>query len=267
MQRIRPKDLFITQFRSAIRNITVDGQSLDAATQEAVDGLMNAARNPGLDTKHPYQTANSLASILKTSLARVHACSMPHLWEFPPIVLSDTVTHRCSALFEQTPRLHQWAAVESLARPMTQDLRRSILMDCAASGLPMILHVIEIGQQDESGRYRSPWCRCFDNPRVARSWSFKPGKEWQPVYFEDGKNEAGKWIALMESEGVRLFKDVEIKQLSVEKAEEIKQEMINASVLSQAIGQSESGACGRPARAKNLRKPKDSTSTISAIPI
>lgn len=225
--RIRPKDLFITQLRSAIRNLTVNNQSLEAATQEAVDGLMSAARNPGLDTKHPYQTANSLASIIQTSLARIHACHMPRLRDFSPIVLSDTVTHRCSALFEQTPRLHQWAAVESLSSVMTQDLRRSVLMDCAASGLPMILHVIEIGRQDEGGRYRSAWCRCFSNPRVARSWSFRPGKEWRPVYFEEGKNEPQKWIALMESEGVRLIKDVEIKQLSVEKAEEIKRGMLD----------------------------------------
>jgi len=232
--RWRPKSLFLRQLRAAIHSLSTDCGKPEDVTAEAVAGFMEAAANPGLDTQSdPFTVARSLCSILKTSIARIHACGVPRSKPHPHVFLSDTVTWSLSALYDGN-QLHSWTAVDSLSDAvLARELHRwSVVGDCAASGLPMTLHVIEIGRQAASGRFNSAWCRTFAHPAIASRWAFqqKDGSplqgKWKPIYFENGRNDPQTWIELMERDGVRLLKDIPIKQLSVDQANEVKREIL-----------------------------------------
>jgi hypothetical protein len=234
IKRWRPRSLFTHQLRKAIHSLSTTGGKLEAVTAEAVAEFMEIAANPGLDThRDPFTTARSLCSTLKTVLARIHACKVPRLEPLPSIILSDTVKWSCSALYDGS-QLHAWSAVDSLNDAvLAQELHSwRVVGDCAASGLPMMLHVIEIGRQNESGRFNSPWNRTFAHPVVIHRWAFqqKDGKplqgKWKPIYFEDGRNDPQTWIELMERDGVRAMKTVSVKQLTVEQAAQIKREIL-----------------------------------------
>jgi hypothetical protein len=232
VRRWRPRSLFLAQFRKAIHSLSAGGK-LERVTAEAVAGLLEIAARPGIDTPNPFETARSLCSILKTTLARVHASRIPSLKPLPNILLADSVSWSCNALFDGE-RLHHWTAVDHLGdAKLTQELHDwSVIGDCAVSGLQMVLHVVEIGRQSASGRYNSPWCRCWAHPHVINRWAFqqKDGRplqgKWKAIYFEDSRNDPQTWIELMERDGVRLMKDVGVKQLSVEQAEQIKREIL-----------------------------------------
>jgi hypothetical protein len=105
----------------------------------------------------------------------------------------------------------------------------------------MTLHVIEIGRQGKSGRFNSPWCKCYAHPIVINRWAFqqKDGKplqgKWKPVYFENGRNDPQTWIELMERDNVRALKDVPVKRLTVEQAAQIKDEILIEANRMEAI--------------------------------
>lgn len=242
IKRWRPRSLFLSQFRAAIHSLSTGGK-LEDVTQEAVARLLEIAANPGIDTdKNPFNTARSLCSILKTSLARVHASRLPPLTRIPNILLSDSVKWSCNALSDGK-QLHAWTAVDSLNKQtLTQELHGwPVIGDCAATGMSMVLHVIEIGRQNEAGRFNSPWTRCFAHPIVINRWAFqqKDGKplkgKWKAIYFEDGRNDPQIWIDLMERDCVQALKNVPIKQLSVDQAEQVKREILIEAARMRAI--------------------------------
>lgn len=234
IRRWRPKGAFLFCLRRAIHRLSADCGKLEEVTHEAVAKLVEIAANPGLDTQsNPFAVARSLSSILKTSLARIHACRVPLAKPLPHILLSNQISWRCSALYDGK-QLHAWTVVDSLSDSVLAKELHSwqVIGDCAASGLPMTLHVLEIGRQSPSGRYNSPWCRTFAHPIVINRWAFqqKDGKplqgKWKPIYFEDGRNDPQTWIELMDRDGIRLLKDVPVKSLSVEQAKSIKDEIL-----------------------------------------
>jgi hypothetical protein len=195
---------------------------------------METAANPGLDTQSdPFTVARSLCSCLKTVLARIHACKVPRLEPLPSIILSNDMKWSCSALFDGK-QLHHWTVVDHLNDLVLARELHSwwVTGDCAVSGLPMTLHVVEIGRQSQSGRFNSAWCRCWAHPIVINRHAFqqKDGKplqgKWKPVYFEDGRNDPQTWIELMERDRVQLLKTVSVKQLSVEQANQVKKEIV-----------------------------------------
>jgi hypothetical protein len=233
IRRWRPRSLFISQFRKAIHRLSTGSGKLEDVTKEAVADLLEIAARPGIDTANPFECARSLCSILKTTIARVHASRIPSLSPLPHILLSDSVKWSCGALFDGE-RLHRWTAVDSLNdSTLSRELHSwYVVGDCAVSALPMTVHVIEIGRQAESGRFNSPWCRTWAHPIVIHRHAFqqKDGKplqgKWRSVYFEDAPNDPQTWIELMDRDGVQLLKDVCVKQLSVEQAEQIKREIL-----------------------------------------
>ena len=233
VRRWNPKALYVSRLRSAILSLS-SGITLEKATAEAVARTMELAANPGLDTdKDPFTTARSLCSMIKTSLARIHACRIPSLARVPHILLSDTVSWSCNALSDGKS-LHCWTAVERLSdAALTRELHSwKVVGDCAVTGLPMQLHVVEIGRQGASGKFNSPWCRTFAHPIVIHRWAFqqKNGKplqgKWKPIYFEDGRNDPQTWIELMDRDGVRILKDVAVKSISPDQADKVKRDIL-----------------------------------------
>ncbi len=183
--RWKPTDLYLYQLRQAIHRISSGSGNLQEVTNEAVSGLIEQAKLPGIDTPKPYETCQSIASMLKTSLARIHACGIPSPKPFPP---NYTPTSD-NALYDGE-RLHVWTI---------QGVRAE------ESGLPMVVHVLDIGKLDyKTGKFNSDWCRCFSSKKYAGLWTFRPKNRqcWNTVYFENGKNDPSVWIKLMSREGV-----------------------------------------------------------------
>lgn len=239
----RPRSAFLRQLRAAIHSLSTDGGKLQDVTAEAVAGLMELAANPGLDAPRPFETARSLSSTLKTVLARVDACQPPKTRPLPKILVGDQHKWEVTAFFDGV-MLHVWTAVDSLSdATLARELHGwQVVGDCAVSGLPMVLHVIEIGRQSASGRYNSPWCRCFAHPIVIHRWAFqqKDGSplkgKWKPIYFEDGRNDPQTWIELMARDNVQALKDVPVNALSVAQCEQVKREIIIEADRMQTIG-------------------------------
>lgn len=245
-RRWRPQSLFSVCFREAIHKLYSGVENLESVTQSAVTKLLENSARPGLDTPKPFQTAKSLESILKTSLARVHACPVPRSEPLPHVLLPERTEWACNALFDGK-QLHAWSAVDYLSDGVLARQLHSwhVVGDCAASGLPMTLHILEIGRLGANGRYGSAWCRTFAHPIVIHRWAFqqKDGKplrgKWKPVYFEDGHNDPETWIGLMERDGVKLLHSIPVKQLTAEQAETIKWEIVTEAQKMRALQNTE----------------------------
>jgi hypothetical protein len=89
----------------------------------------------------------------------------------------------------------------------------------AATGLPMVLHVIEIGRIVK-GRRHSHWARIFRHPTVATfRFQHDDGKPltaegWKPAWFSDhNRNNATHWVDLMDVQGVNLIHKAPLKEI------------------------------------------------------
>lgn len=195
LQRLKPRDLYVQQLRKAIHRLSSGSGNLEEATKEAVDGLLEIAREPGIDTKlSPFNTAHSLASTLKTSIARIWTRGVPLSKPLP----SDTTPPHPDALYDGVV-FHIWTAISSMVS-ISAKAEIGKYEGC-------IVHVVEIGTQDADGRFNSPWCRCWAHRSHINNWTFKPAQKWlwKPIFFEDGKNDALVWIKLMRAEGVQAY--------------------------------------------------------------
>jgi len=233
--RWRPKTLFLRVIRKAILGIS-NKQVISAASDTAVSEFLEAAANPGLEVPEaPFTIARDFASMLRTVLARIHACSLPPLKAGPVIILTPGLKWATASLIaESTGTLHSWITVDYLTDDSLARLLHSwyVFGDCAATALPMILHVIEIGRMS-GGHQHSPWCRCFRHPAIAHRFAFqqKGGKplkgDWKPVWFQDSiRNDPKTWIEIMDRDGVRALKDVPVRTVSADHAQQFRDQMV-----------------------------------------
>lgn len=229
-RRWRPRSLFVNVLRNAIQRIS-NGESLDGARTNAATAFLEKAAKPGLDVScDPFELAQCFASILKTVITRVYAGVAPGLKAGPTIVLSPTVKWSCRALADVTGALHLWNAVESVNDDTLARLFHSwhVLGELATTGMPMMLHLIEIGRQSGSHQL-TPWCRAYAHPYIMHRFAFqsKGGKplvgKWKPVYYQDSRrNDPDTWVEMMERDEVRLYHAIPVRPLAPAQVERIR---------------------------------------------
>jgi hypothetical protein len=104
--------------------------------------------------------------------------------------------------------LHRWITIDHWG---ADDLSRELhswrtLGDMVVTKLPMVIHVICIGQV-RNGRRASAWARAWKHPTMpSLQMRFKgktPGafKGWKPLYFADTHVDADAWVEQMWKEG------------------------------------------------------------------
>jgi hypothetical protein len=242
-RRWRPKSLFLNILRKAVLKLSTGADWVEI-TKEAVTLFLEAAANPGLDMQgQPYVLARDFTSILQTVLARIHACSVPLLRPGPVITLSDRVAWACRAFQDESGMLHGWASVDSLnGNTLSRELHGwYIFGDCAAAGVPMVLHVIELGRQSGSHQ-NTPWCRAYRHPAIAQRVAFQKqdgtrlGANWKPAWYQDSsRNDPETWNALMDRDGVQAMKNVNVRQVSVEHAKQFREQVLIEAARMEAL--------------------------------
>lgn len=207
----RPKILFTATFRKAVFQIS-NGKDVEAAASDAKASFMQEAANPGMDLPRgskPYMIAREWCALLDTTLGAVGRLSLLTLEEAPEVPLEGGILWRPRAWRDQSGQLHRWIITDYWG----DDERYRELHgwhtfgDIAVTECPLMLHVIEIGQQ-RAGRRISSWTRGFRHPGLPHlKMRFRKGDGseltgWNPVYLADGREGSSKdWVEQMAAEG------------------------------------------------------------------
>lgn len=204
-----PKRLFDALLRQGILSIS-NGASAERVTIESRVQFMQSAANPGLDiSTDPYRAAKDWCAMLDTILRALEKQGVPaKLKEHPPVRLNSLTSWEPTAYLADS-QLHRWITLDSWGE---NDLSRElhgwrVMGDIALTKLPMILHVIEIGQS-RNGRRASSWVRAWKHPAMPSlqmRFKKKGGGEFQgykPHYLPDQRNgDPEAWVEQMFREG------------------------------------------------------------------
>jgi len=235
--RWNPKALFDSTFRRAILALS-NGEDKAKVASNAVATFLEKCVTPGLETLHdPYTLAHDWTSVLQTAIEAVSRATLLCLKPGITVPLSSEISWRVSAFEDESGMLHRWASVakidnDSIARELHS---WSVFGDCSAVGAPMMIHLIEVGQQ-RSGHQHTPWCRSWRHPAIAGRFAFqnKDGSplkgDWKPVWFQDSKNNPATWVDLMQRDNVSLIRHLPVRQPTSEQAAVL----FRAQVLEQA---------------------------------
>lgn len=238
--RWRPKALYDACLRSALISIVQDHLPAAAAAADARAAFLQSAANPGLDiTTDPYLAARDWCAMLDTTLrALARAGLPPQLKVAPPVRLNSRVEWAPLAQFDGQS-LHRWLTIDHWSESnLARELHSwRVMGDVAITKLPMVVHVVEIGQV-RNGRRASPWVRGWKHPTMpSLPMRFKgklPGafKNWKPIYMDEARVDAYAWVEQMEAEGIT--KDL-IHQISVKVPSDAQCAMVVRDVLSETI--------------------------------
>jgi len=210
--RWRAKSLFDACLRIHIPAIT-NGTGADRAAADAKMRFLQAAANPGLDLPYgsdSYKIAKDYAVMLDTVLRAATKWNLPKLKDSPAVRLNSAVEWQPLAGVDDKGELHRFVTVD---RWTEEDLARElhgwyVFGDVAATGKPMMIHAVEIGQM-RGGRRASAWARGWKHPTMPNlkmHFARKDGstfKGWTPVYLADHADmDPEEWVELMHREGV-----------------------------------------------------------------
>lgn len=206
-----------------------NGEDVKAVTDEATTRYLEAAARPGIDClSDPFTLARDHCAVLSTvleALSRLVLLSVK-----PGPLVGDW---QVSAFVDETGLLHRWALVDKWDDDAKYRELHSWACygDCAALGVGMDLHVIEIGQQ-RRGHQHTPWARAYKHPAIINRYKFQKVEggalqgNWQPVWFQDSdKNDAKTWVSLMEADNVQLIHHLSIKEPRAEHVEQFCREI------------------------------------------
>lgn len=208
--RWRPKTLLDACLRRGVYELS-NGADVEAVVVNAQTYLMEAAADPGLDVQGypPYPLAKDLTSALETILRSVARLVLLTLHDVAPVRLNSQMEWRPLAWADDSGELHRYITVDRLTEDRIAAACHgwSVIGDIAATGCPMTLHIVEIGQQ-RRGRYTSAWTRAFRHPAMPSlglRFNKKDGTaltRWQSVYLADMPAQDPKeWVDRMWAEG------------------------------------------------------------------
>jgi len=242
--RWRPRALFERGLRRAVLAIS-NGQAVERAIAEAKAAFFDIAASPGLDIPpggDPYRLARDWCAMYETILRVVADRGLDRLHAPAEVTIADRTTWRLSAAADDSGVLHRWIALD---RADEDSLTREAhswrtVGDMAVADVPLILHVVEIGQTRD-GRRASPWARAFRHPTMPnlrvrfKTRDPKSAKlaGWTPVYLADlPPTEIPVWLEQMRADGVdrALVHAYNIRQLSSRAVEATRQDIIRLSL-------------------------------------
>jgi hypothetical protein len=146
--------------------------------------------------------------MLDTILRSLAREGLPTDLTTPPPVRLNSMTEWAPMAHVAGQTLHRWITIDHWG---ADDLSRELhswrtLGDMVVTKLPMVIHVICIGQV-RNGRRASAWARAWKHPTMpSLQMRFKgkqPGafKGWKPLYFADAHVDADAWVEQMWKEG------------------------------------------------------------------
>jgi hypothetical protein len=151
------------------------------------------------------------------------------------VVLEHEVTWESLAHVDDHSTLHRWITVDHWGEA---DLVRELhswrtIGEMAATGLPMTIHVIEIGQ-NRNGRRSVAWARAYKHPTMANLGMHFKGKDpkafkgWRHLYLADSKMDPDAWAEQLWKEGAaqELLHDIRVKVPSEKQCAAIKREIV-----------------------------------------
>jgi hypothetical protein len=219
-RRWYPKVLFDRCLRAGILSLS---QGNGNATGFAVEMFLKAAKSPGLDTgRDPFTIAQDYIAMLQTILEAISRETILALKPGPSIIIDTDLIWTCVCFQDDTGTLHRWATIDKIEEPAPSSELHSwyVSGDMLAARVPMVLHLIEIGNQ-RHGHQHTPWCKAYKHPAVAGRFAFQKqdGRplqgDWKPVWFQDSTaNNAKDWVDMMERDNVRLIRHLQLKQAS-----------------------------------------------------
>lgn len=241
--RWRPKSLFDVCLRQAVLELS-SGKDKDKVSLESAARYLEIAAKPGLDTMvDPYTLAHDHVAMVRNVIESVSRMTLLSVKPGPVVKLSDDAQWQCSAFQDDSGLLHRWATVEKLDDDaLARELHSwHVFGDIAAAQVPMSLHIVEIGRQSK-GHQHTAWCRAWKHPVVANHFRFQArdgGKlkgDWKQVWFQDSdRNDPKTWVDLMESDGLRLIRHIDVKEPSQQHVEEFRSQVAaEARAMAQA---------------------------------
>lgn len=248
-----PKVLFDAILRQAILALS-SGTPKASVTLQAQARFRAVAKSPGLDTlADPWTLAGDYCACLETIVEALSRIVLLSVKVPGPVTLNDGIEWQPRAFSDESGALHRWATVERAdADTLARELHSwHVYGDMAALGVPLTLHLIEIGSV-RAGRRHSPWCKTFRHPVVAGHFRFRArtGRtlkgDWKPVWYGPDQDPA-KWVDLQESDGLRLIHHLDVKELDEGARAEFRRQVgLEASRLG-ALGEWRSIPMSRPA--------------------
>jgi len=210
--RYRPKLLFDMLLRRAI--FLLSSAKGDAATlaADAKATFLQSAANPGLDLApgvDPYRLAKSWCGMFDTLLATIAKTPLLVVRELAPVRLSSSLEWTPCSWSDESQQLHRWVTVDSWDEDQAARELHSwrTIGDIAATRLPLMLHVIEIGRATKDGR-STPWSRAWQHPTIHNfAYRFrKPtggelGSGWLPYHYNDMRDDADEWATRLLDDG------------------------------------------------------------------
>jgi len=243
--RWHPKRLFDALLRRGILAIS-NAIPVDTTIMEARAQYMQSAANPGLDVStDPYRLARDWCALLDVLLRSVARQGVPKaLKEHPPVRLNSlTAWEPLSYLADGV--LHRWITLDSWGE---DDLSRElhswrVIGDVAVTKLPLVLHVIEIGQT-RNGRRATAWVRAWKHPAMPSlqmRFRKKDGKEFKgylPYHLADHRElDVDAWVEQLWREGAaeELLHELRVNVPTELQCAEVVRDILTESVMMRVL--------------------------------
>lgn len=208
--RWNPKLLADGILRGGILKLSA-GTDLEGVISDSRAQFMQSAANPGLDIVggNPFLLAKDWSALIDSVLRGLVRLGLPSgLRAAPTVALNSSVSWNPLSFTDGT-QLHRWITLDHWGQ---SDLARELhswktVGDSSVCKLPMVIHIIEIGQI-RNFRRASLWTRAWQHPTMAnlniRFKGKEPGvfKGWKSVHLADHREiDPADWAEQMWKEG------------------------------------------------------------------
>jgi hypothetical protein len=230
--RWRPASLFRSCLREGVFQLS-NAAEIATVRSNARTRFLSEAANPGLDvmTGDPWTVAQDWAGMLGVVLTALSRLVLLTVTRTSPVELATGSQAAFLPLSwpDDSGTLHRWLTADAWdADALAREAHSwHTLADMVMLDAPMMLHVVEIGQQ-RSGRRHSPWARCYKHPVIAGmhrfqrpdgkgGWRKLSGDQWKPLWYADQtRPDADAWCDLMDADHVTpsLLHHISIQQPS-----------------------------------------------------
>ena len=238
----RQKALFTAVFRRAVFAVS-NGADPRQTADDAKAMFMTVAANPGIEhapTQKPYLISKEWCAILDTSVRNLGRLTLLKLHDAPHMELARNglkpMEWEPSSWMDDSGQLHRWIVTDDWNY---DDLCRELhswhtIADVVIYQVPMMLHVLLIGQQRNERRHSS-WARGFRHPSIPtlrmrfRKQDGTALDGWKPVFLSDNKADPDDWLNQMAQEGEceRLLKHVTVEVPSPDACEYTRRQILD----------------------------------------
>jgi hypothetical protein len=193
--------LFDTLLRRGILQLSAS-RPIAKIVLEARTAFLEKAANPGLDLlngRSPYDCAMGWVGLLETVLYGLARTQIPVLHDPLPAKINGSIEYKFLSWADDSGQLHRWITVDQLDQDTLAREGHSwrTAGDICMARVPMMLHFIVIGRQQELGKFTSAWSRKWrhPSPRLHVYKFYKPkGESWKALYRLDTDIPAEEWV-------------------------------------------------------------------------